>query len=66
MKKIPVLSIESFRCSWNGKLQPVGSFSREAIKKYILNDINSGRAKAEQFKIWSNYGEYSVTEFINS
>lgn len=66
MKHITVLSTETFRCSWNGKIQPVGSIDREAVKQYILNDINSGRANVNQFKVWSNYGEYDVNKFINS
>lgn len=64
MKKIQVLSVETFRCSWCGKPQPVGSVSREAVKQYILNDINAGRATIDQFKVWSNYGTYNVSEFI--
>jgi len=64
MKKIQVLSTETFRCTWNGKVQPVGSVSREAVKQYILNDINSGRAKIEQFTVYSNYGTYNVADFI--
>ncbi len=66
MKKTTAFAIESFRCYWNGKQQPVGSFTKESVKQYILNDINSGRATISQFRVISTICEYPVSEFINA
>jgi len=64
MKKVAVLSHETFRCYWNNVPQPVGAFTRQSVRNYIINSINSGNAKIEQFKVRSNYGEYNTADFI--
>ena len=64
MKKIRVLSCETFHLYWNGVLQLV-THDKEEIKNRINNEINF-LSSMEQYKIVSNYTKYDTSEFLTS